>query len=263
MLSSLVFLFGLFPVWGRSGQVGLSSSFLDVREKAKGNLMASVKFMETVKASSSDKAWKSQTARVTRQVKHEGGVCRGLVSAQYLSDEAMENADAILMLYEGTGSLEAKSAALRLRLKRNGLKAFAVLQHTKEGVYVDVICAQKGFGAEMMRRVETYTCDHDLGGQMSLSSLTHVITLYRYFGFHHGKTCKEDPEVSAVASAVRHLKFPSGQAALESPDFCRLLKTLVPKKLVTKKACSDISFDETTGCAVDGYPMTKCLTCAS
>lgn len=171
----------------------------------------------------------------------------------------------------------------------DGYKGFIVAYDVEDGVYLDVVCAQRGFGGPLIQNFMAFVKNEQLGN-LSLSSLINVLAFYDKLGFKFRKQCggpvfdfkTEFPDLWAKYKAkalqlseIANARGPlvrETQVAYEEPVMIQVMQILIAQGLMGEfnaNACKNKdlaqlsipalqSFLKSKSCGSDGFTMIDC-----
>ena len=200
-------------------------------------------------------------------------VCKLEVSQSYALEKAFYNSDTVIFVGTSVGIQpdipEAKDVSnfnvpgLYSSYGQSNFMGYALLYDLQDyhndlhedSVYIEVICAQKGYGRYLIARIIQYATDAGYT-HLSLSALSYVINYYRKFGFRLSSelNCVESEEIERAANAVANLQFANDSETVSNSEFLKFLQLLVDSHHTADKDCDDVE-----SCNINGYPMTLCL----
>jgi hypothetical protein len=85
------------------------------------------------------------------------------------------------------------SCKIMMLAKRSGtgtVLGFVLAKRDEEGVYVDIICAEKGMGAPLLNQVEHMAFVRGLS--VTLNAMDYAVGFYERAGYSHRSSCRDD-----------------------------------------------------------------------
>lgn len=166
------------------------------------------------------------------RVKGNIGVYNG-----YVKQTAVKKADGILIKYT------SKNSKTRSKVNFISIAGFIIYQLGTDYIYLDVICAKKGYGRELLQSMFDFAQSKSKS-YIVLSALKHVIGFYKMQGFVHAfKKCYEDEDIRLFYRQNNN-----------NNSLYQFLSLLMRKKLVSDTSCKTVE-----ECNQSGYIMTKCI----
>lgn len=202
-----------------------------------------------------------------RQIKRllKNDVCRGNVRPGYVKGQLDDDKYDYLCL----GFTESPNITFQ---------GFITAYDDENGVYLDVVCANQGYGGSLIKGFQEFVKSQRLGN-LSLSTLINVIGVYLKFGFNFRKSCSEPPFVlserfpdlwQAYEATARGI--PSTIEAYDNDVMLSTIKVLTLNGFMAPKnalQCMNPSaaagpldkfrdFVKRYECAADGFTMIQC-----
>lgn len=141
----------------------------------------------------------------------------------------------------------------------------------RTGVYLDVVCAMRGIGVELLSYFHKLVVAANLGDFIKLSSLANVITLYPKHGYKFKKDCFSGRDAISLPESFRSRDFTKDpppintESAYKDAQYMDFMHGVLHKEGLTvkkEKGCIDTSISkaqfESDDCAEDGFSMAKC-----
>jgi hypothetical protein len=203
-----------------------------------------------------------------RQIKRlvENDLCRGNVKPGYVLGQLDDDQYDYLCL----GFTESPNITFQ---------GFITAYDDENGVYLDVVCANQGYGGPIIKGFSEFVRSQRLGN-LTLSSLINVIGVYLKSGFNFRKSCSEPPfvlserfpELWEAYSAITKF-IPTTQKAYDNDVMLTTMKVLTLNGFMSSKnalQCMNMSiaagpldkyrnFVKRYGCASDGFTMIQCI----
>lgn len=196
--------------------------------------------------------------------------CGVNINDEYLIDQLSKDKNPYLLVL--TGIQKTKDAVPK---SKGFIIAHQLKKDGKTGMYLDVICTDKGLGKILLNFFEYFVLTHLDLKFVELSSLANVLTYYPKFGYEFRKSCKGDP-LATLSDALVYRTTAKVPAPLDTSssyhdkdylDFMYnvLYKTAdlgVREAEDCKRREPFLSKDDfkKRDCAQDGFTMMKCRT---
>jgi hypothetical protein len=142
-------------------------------------------------------------------------------------------------------------------------KGFMTLVRTGHKLFIDVICADPGFGKPMILSVLKWADDNSIT-DVELHALPGVLFYYQQYGFNFRKSCNDGSFVFSPEERTEYLsqKIQFFNEAENNPIAIQYLKMLQQESLNIKKGpCKpDATLEEISRnkCSEDGFEMHRC-----
>jgi hypothetical protein len=129
----------------------------------------------------------------------------------------------------------------------------------KDRVYLDVICAAKGFGSTLLREFIQAMGSY---GEIILSALTSVLAYYPQFGFEHRHDCVRPASLTMPPEMITGIKNKDPFWLSRIPEFQMFLRDN-GFVVQTDPDCHNpsLSYEQfmEKGCDASGFEMRKCI----
>lgn len=205
-----------------------------------------------------------------RRILKDRKYCGSNINDEYLVEHLSKDENPYLLVL--TGIQKTKDAVPK---SKGFIIAHQSIKDGKTGMYLDVICTDKGLGKILLNFFEYFVLTHLSLKFVELSSLANVLTYYPKFGYEFRKICKGDPlatlsDALVARTTARVPAPPDTTSSYNDKDYMNFMYDVLYKTadlgVRTTEDCKRrkpfLSKDEfkKRDCAQDGFTMMKCRT---